>query len=230
MNEPQQSMIVLSREQVRAVDRMAIEEYGIAGIVLMENAGRGIADRICDLGIDGPVVIMCGPGNNGGDGHVVARHLAIRGFQVTTILAVAAERIAGDAATNLRINQRLGIGQVEATGMGAETKTLLRDLVQKADLVVDALLGTGATGAPRSVIAELIAVANGGPGQRLAIDIPSGMDCDTGEAPGAVFCADYTATLAALKPALTNASAECVGVVTVHDIGIPSSIVRRVQT
>ncbi len=228
MSEPQAPMTVLNRDQVRAVDRIAIDQFGIPGIVLMENAGRCICDRICELGIAGPVVILCGRGNNGGDGYVVARHLMTRGFDVSTVSASPSIELSGDAATNCRINDRLGIKRIEASWTDDAGFESIHQLVHSADWIVDALLGTGASGAPRDLIAKLIDLANEASGRRLAIDIPTGLDCDTGHMPGAVFRAAHTATLAALKPALVDGASECAGVVSVHDIGIPTTLIRSV--
>ena len=96
-------MTYLSREQVREVDRRAIEEYGISGLVLMENAGRGCADKLCQLGVSGPVVICCGRGNNAGDGFVIARHLDLRGCEVRVLLFCDPSDLRGDAAANFSI-------------------------------------------------------------------------------------------------------------------------------
>ena len=226
MSEPQASVTVLNRDQVRAVDRIAMDDFGIPGIVLMENAGRGISDRICELGLAGPVVILCGRGNNGGDGYVVARQLVTRGFDVSTVSTSPGSELSGDTAINCRINDRLGIERIEVSLKDDVGFEAIRQLLDRADWIVDALLGTGASGAPRDLMAKLIGLANEAPGRRLAIDIPSGLDCDTGETPGAVFRADYTATLAALKPALVNGVSRCAGVVSVHDIGIPKALIR----
>src|SRR5436305_1737090 len=93
----------LSRQQTRELDRLAVAEYGISSLVLMENAGRGVADRLERLGISGPVAVCCGRGNNGGDGFVVARHLDGRGHAVRVLLLGDPERLAGDAAVNYRV-------------------------------------------------------------------------------------------------------------------------------
>ena len=226
MNQASDPTIVLSRQQVREVDRIAIRELGIPGIVLMENAGRGIADRMCQIGIDGPIVILCGPGNNGGDGFVVARHLYVRGFDVTTILAAPVGKVTGDAGTNLAIHQKLQLTLLDASSPAIKTFERAKEAIGNANWVVDALLGTGASGAPRGVMAELIDTANASAGHRLAIDIPTGLDCDSGVAAGTVFHADFTTTLAALKPALSGES-RFAGRVSLHDIGIPRDVILR---
>src|SRR5437870_9185305 len=102
-------MRFLSREEVRAVDRRAIEEFGMPGVVLMENAGRGAAELLVSLGIHGPVVICCGKGNNGGDGFVMARHLDVRGIPVRVLLFAPPNELSGEAAVNYRIVSRTRI-------------------------------------------------------------------------------------------------------------------------
>ena len=97
------SRLELSRQQVRQVDQRAIHDCGMSGLVLMENAGRGCVDQLCELGVTGPVVICCGRGNNAGDGFVIARHLEIRGFSAKILLWSRPEDLAGDAAENFRI-------------------------------------------------------------------------------------------------------------------------------
>ncbi len=99
----------LSREQARQLDRRAIDEFGVPGVVLMENAGRGVADCLCRLGIGGPVVVCAGAGNNGGDGFVVARHLDLRGYAARVLLFSDPARLAGDAAMNYRILEASGL-------------------------------------------------------------------------------------------------------------------------
>src|SRR5579863_6004134 len=100
---------VLNREQTREVDRRAAAEYGMSTLVLMENAGRGVADTLCRLGVSGPVVICCGKGNNGGDGFVVARHLDLRGVRVRVLVWADAGELSGDAGANFGILQKSGV-------------------------------------------------------------------------------------------------------------------------
>ena len=101
--------IALTRQQSREVDRLAMEVYGFSGLVLMENAGRGVADCLEGLGIEGPVVICCGRGNNGGDGYVIARHLDLRGFSVRVLLYCDPGQLTGDAAANFRILEKTDV-------------------------------------------------------------------------------------------------------------------------
>jgi len=137
----------LSREQVRRVDRYAIEHWGIPGLVLMENAGRGTADLLCRLGISGPVVVCCGRGNNGGDGLVLARHLDLRGHPVRVILWCQPEELSGDAATNFAILARTDV-PIAWFAQGHDARRF-EQAAAGAAWLVDALLGTGARGEPR---------------------------------------------------------------------------------
>lgn len=214
---------ILSRDQVRDVDRRALEDYGIPGMLLMENAGRGATDFLCRMGCQGPVVICAGKGNNGGDGFVIARHLAIRGVEVRLLLFDAIERLQGDAATNFRILQRSGLaGQV--VPLPVDTSWLSAQL-SGAEWIVDALLGTGTQGALREPYLTVIKAINRSGKPVLAVDLPSGLDCDTGESLGACIRATATATFVALKPGFeTPSGREFTGTVEVIDIGVPPSL------
>ena len=213
----------LSRAEVREVDRRAIEDFGVPGVVLMENAGAGAARLLESLGITGPVAIACGKGNNGGDGLVIARHLELAGHAVRLALACRPEEIRGDAAVNLAIAQRSGLA-IECLA-DADQAAWERALAG-ADWIVDALLGTGASGAPQGAVATAIAAiaaARGrGVARVLAVDLPSGLDCDTGAAAGACVRADATATFVARKRGFDAAGAEAfTGPVHVIGIGAP---------
>lgn len=215
----------LTRDQVRQVDRIAIEEYGIPGMVLMENAGRGCVDVLQSLGIAGPVVVCCGPGNNGGDGFVIARHLQLRGFQPHVLLVGDAGRLQGDAAANYRILQRC---EVPMTPMAAWDQATVDRALAGADWIVDALLGTGAFGEPRAPLDRLIAHLNACSARRLAVDMPSGLDCDTGSPANTTFRADHTCTFVASKVGFDAAEAKTyLGIVHVLDIGAPTRIIDR---
>ena len=221
----QMKPLVLNRRQVREVDRRAIEEYGISGAVLMENAGRGVADVLCDLGIDGPVVIACGKGNNAGDGFVIARHLDLRGQVVRVLLWADPNDLTGDARTNFEILSKTDV-PIDRIGVGIDGAKLLHTL-NGADWIVDALLGTGAQGQPRPPIDAAINMLNDVEAKRLAVDVPSGLDCDTGVAATATFRAEHTCTFVALKPAFDQpVAAQFTGKVHVLDIGVPPRLIR----
>jgi NAD(P)H-hydrate epimerase len=210
----------LTREQVRSIDRKAVEDYGMSGLVLMENAGRGCSDKLCEIGIVGKVVIVCGKGNNGGDGFVIARHLAARGHFVRVMLAAKPDELQGDAAANYAVLKSAGFPIV-----GIER--LIEEL-PNADWIVDALLGTGASGDPRSPISGVIAQINNVNARKLAVDLPSGLDCDTGIPGNPTFRADHTCTFVAPKVGFANPAAkEFVGTVSVHDIGVPRKLLEE---
>jgi len=221
----------LTRAQVRELDRRAIEEFGLPGAVLMENAGRGAADLVARLWPGpSPVVIACGRGNNGGDGFVIARHLDLLGRPVTILLAAEPASITGDAATMLAVASRSGLPIVSLAA--ADTATWRHHLAAAA-VVVDALLGTGAAGAPRGGIAAaidaIVAWRVATPtGRVLAVDLPSGLDCDTGRAAGACVRADATATFVASKRGFSTAQAAAfTGTVHVVGIGAPRRLLAE---
>lgn len=219
--------LTLTRSQVRDVDRRAIDDYGLPGVVLMENAGRGAVDFLCRLGCSGPVVICAGKGNNGGDGFVMARHLAIRGIAAQVVLCCEADHLQGDAAINYKILQRAGLAGIE---LGTDvTHERLAPLLGMADWIVDALLGTGTQGMVREPYLTAIAAINQTGRRIFAVDLPSGMDCDTGKPCGTCIKATATATFVARKPGFNVAGAErWTGQVEVIDIGIPPSLLTDV--
>ena len=210
----------LSRQQVRKVDQRAIDEYGMLGIVLMENAGRGCAEVLCQLGIDGTVVICCGKGNNGGDGFVMARHLELRGCDVKVLLWCEPHKLPADAAINHEILSHTAIPRVACAGR-ADPDWLATE-IHGADWIVDALLGTGARGEPRPPLDRVIDQLNQANCKKLAVDIPSGLDCDTGAPANSTFRADHTCSFVAPKVGFLEETAKpCVGQIHVVDIGVP---------
>jgi hydroxyethylthiazole kinase-like uncharacterized protein yjeF len=218
----------LTCQQIRDLDVLAIEHVGIPGIVLMENAGRGVAEFIYDTLVDpvsSRVTILCGPGNNGGDGFVVARHLCNAGVQVDVVLAVPAEKSQGDAGVNLRILERMGLEIIRA--FAADGLEAARVSLGAADVIVDALLGTGSRGAPRGAAASLIEFANtAAHARRIAVDIPSGLDADRGTAHEPCFRAAATVTMVAPKVGFEMPGADAfVGRVVVVDIGLPQALI-----
>ena len=214
----------LSRSQSRQLDGRAMEEYGMSGLVLMENAGRGVADTLCALGIAGPVVICCGGGNNGGDGFVIARHLDLREYTVDVLLWADPDRLSGDAATNFRILQKTDV-RIESFA-SAHDPARLEQALAGAAWVVDALLGTGARGEPRAPMDAVIDQLNAAGAPKLAVDLPSGLDCDTGRAARHTVRAAHTCTFVAPKPGFFQPGAEQhTGQVHVLDIGAPRKLV-----
>lgn len=221
----------LTREDVREFDRRAIADYALPGVVLMENAGRGAADLARRLWPDsGSVAVACGRGNNGGDGFVIARHLESHGRPVRVLLAAEPDAVTGDAATMLTSLRRADtplvcLAAADAASWGAA--------LGDATLVIDALLGTGASGVPRGAVAAAIAAIEAWrgatpAGRVLAVDVPSGLDCDTGLAAGGCVTADATATFVAAKRGFSNpAAAARTGAVHVLGIGAPRRLLAE---
>lgn len=220
------SAICLSREQVRELDRRAIQEYGVPGIVLMENAGRGAAELLASLNPNGQrVLVLCGPGNNGGDGFVIARHLSNRGVDVDVLLFGTIEKLTPDARTNAEI-WRKSNALWTAAGSGPLDTDIRRIVDGAQGWIVDALFGTGLTRALGPPFDEVVAAVNASGRPVLAVDIPSGLDCDTGEPVGSTIRATHTATFVALKKGLLNPDAkQWLGEVHVIDIGAPKKLV-----
>jgi len=219
--------VFLSRDEVRALDRRAIEEYGVPSVVLMENAGRGAAEVLRSVGIHGRVVICCGKGNNGGDGYVIARHLDIWQVPVSVLLFARPEELTGDAAVNYGMIAKAGL-PIEVYADNPLDLTAVRDQLATAEWVVDALFGTGLQGPVRPPLDATIAAINASPARVLAADIPSGLDCDSGQPLGPTVRARHTATFAALKKGFANrASQQWTGQVHVVDIGVPRKLLSE---
>lgn len=190
----------------------------------MENAGRGCVEILVTLNCR-HAVIACGPGNNGGDGFVIARHLSIAGIPSKVILFAEPESYRGDAAINLRIIERMPIPiTVFDNGIADDEAATLFNRVGRddADWLVDAMLGTGATPPLRSPYDRVIPLMNSLTLNRMAIDIPTGLDADEGTVDPSVFEADVTCTFIANKPGFRSEKAKsCLGHVSVIGIGAP---------
>jgi len=223
----------LTRAQVREVDRRAIEDFGMPGVLLMENAGRNAAEEARKMLVDASnlrsAVILCGGGNNGGDGYVIARHLRNWGLSVSLYATTSLEKLTGDAAINARIWQKMkGHSRPLETpdDLNAASSTWSR-----TGLIIDALLGTGFSGALRPHMAAVIAAANRASADAgipiLAIDLPSGLDCDIGTPADPTIRADTTVTFVAQKIGFRSPQAkEHLGRVVVCDIGVPASFIN----
>jgi NAD(P)H-hydrate epimerase len=195
----------------------------------MENAGRGAARLLHALAGGGRrVAVVCGRGNNGGDGFVVARHLENLGHAVRVLLACDPRAFHGDAAVNHAVVARSGLPM---TALEDEPAGAWEGALSDADWIVDALLGTGASGAPRGAVATAIAAVNAAAarGARvLALDLPSGLDCDSGATPGECVRATHTATFVAPKAGFAApGAAACTGAVHVIDIGVPRRLLEE---
>ncbi len=216
-------MKILTSAQMKRMDNHAINELGIIGPVLMENAGleiaRAILERFPQVRNE-KVVIVAGKGNNGGDGFVVARHLFNRGAHPVILLLASKRDVKGDAALNLSMIDRMGIEILEITGPKAWSKA--RRKLKTADLVVDAVFGTGLTQPAEGLYAKVIHDINRSPAFRVAVDIPSGLDADSAFPIGPCVQADLTVTMAAPKVAhVFMPSEEKCGELVVADISLP---------
>ncbi len=203
---------LLGAEEQRALDRWAIEELGMPGIELMERAGRGLAALVAERAPEGRVVVVCGKGNNGGDGLVCARVLREQGREVGVLTLADPDEYQGDARTNL---ERLP---------GDRPQGFTPQPLTEAAAVVDAMLGTGFAGTPREPVASAIDAINDRSERAavIACDVPSGVNGSTGEIAGAAVQANATATFHAAKPGLWIAPGKAhAGVVHRVDIGIP---------
>jgi hydroxyethylthiazole kinase-like uncharacterized protein yjeF len=220
---PGEKCVLMSREQVRSFDAWAINTLGIPGAVLMENAGRSCAELIKGhlAGAAEPkVCIFCGTGNNGGDGYVIARHLLNCGIKVAVIVVGDRSRVKGDAKLNLDILERLG-QPVETLDLSANIASRVESFAADAALLVDAIFGTGLSGRLSDEYKQLITDINSLDCPVLTVDIPSGLDCDSGEPLSTAVEADYTVTLVAVKTGFTNRrAARYTGQVFVASIGV----------
>ena len=210
---------ILTRNQAKALDKLAIETYGIPGIVLMENAGRGIFDVFLTYQPDKKIIICCGKGNNGGDGFVVARYLSNLDFHVHILLFSDPHDIKGDAKMNYNIVINLGI---PLTIIHKENIQSITPILSDADWILDALFGTGLQGTVQAPFDEVIHLMNHAHKNILSIDIPSGLDCDTGEPLGHAIKANVTTTMVGLKKGFDNPGAKkYLGEVHTIDLSIP---------
>ncbi len=219
----------LTREEIRELDRKAIEEYKIPGIVLMENAGRNVAEEILKM-LDDPqqanVAILCGKGNNGGDGFVVARHLHNHSIHVDVFLIARVSDILkdGDAGTNLQILLTMKIPVNDIFDIPG-VNSILKEL-NGYNILVDALFGTGLSGDVREPFKTLINGVNNLNKPMVSVDIPSGLDCNTGKILGAAIKATKTVTLAIAKKGFyLNDGPSYTGKIIVSDISIPRELI-----
>lgn len=222
-------MKVATADEIRQLDRTAIEDLGIPGVVLMENAGlhvvNVIRERYPDLQ-NKRMLIVCGKGNNGGDGFVVARHLFNQGVDVRVTLLAEKHLLKGDAKINFDVVAKMNIPVVEITSN--EQLPAFRNLVQQADIVVDAILGTGLKEAVRGLYKHIIESLNKSRKPVIAVDIPSGLSADTGVVFGSCIRADVTVTFAVPKRGvILYPAADYVGDLEVVDISIPKRLIEH---
>ncbi len=214
--------------EMREIDRIAINEYGIPGTVLMENAGVAVVrhlESILNPLVDRKICIFAGKGNNGGDGYVIARHLANKGAKVKVFLLGEKTAVSGDARINLDIIDKMNIDTIEVINKRDWDK--VRVAANFSDCLVDALLGTGFRGEVTGDMDRIIDCINDAGKLVIAVDIPSGVDADTGRICGKAVKASHTVTFGLPKPGLfLYPGAQCAGELTVADIGIPTAVVE----
>ncbi len=217
-------MRLIRAEEMQAIDRQAIREIGIPGVVLMENAGRAATETFCrELSelYPGPVLVLAGKGNNGGDGYVMARLLAERGWQVKTLVLGSADDIVGDAAVMLEILQKL---EMPISFINGEPELRSGVTATEPLIIIDALLGTGLKSTVRGLYVEAIEIINNSGVTVFAVDIPSGVDGSTGRICGVAVRADLTVTFDHAKIGHgSDPGAGCAGLLDVVDIGVPLS-------
>jgi len=219
-------MRILNAAQMREADRYTIEDIGIPSLVLMENAGRQVVAAIeaaYESRLDGRVAVLCGRGNNGGDGFVVARTLLQRGIETAVFVVGALSDVRGDARTNLDILGRLGVTVVEVND--EQQWELHFSEISKCSLIVDAIFGTGLRAAVSGMMETVIADINASDIPIVAVDLPSGMSADTPHLIGDCIDASLTVTLGAPKLPLVLPPGEAyAGDVVIADIGIPIEV------
>jgi hydroxyethylthiazole kinase-like uncharacterized protein yjeF len=219
---------VLTAAEMRAADQAATRDLGLPSLLLMENAGRGVAEiarrEIGARAAGRPplVLVVCGGGANGGDGFVAARHLICAGVMAQVLLVAPRTKVQGDAAIALSALERLG-GAVIEDGSAWTDEARWQGRLAAATVVIDAIFGTGFRGPVAGVAAAALDAMNRTIAFKIAIDVPSGLDADTGSAGPIVFRADLTATMGAWKVGLAIDAAAPVGRVEVVDLGVPLS-------
>ncbi|MCF6158799.1 MAG: NAD(P)H-hydrate epimerase [wastewater metagenome] len=222
---------ILTREEMRELDRRAIEEYKIPGIILMENAGRNVTEEVMEMIQDKPgtmkVAVLCGKGNNGGDGFVIARHLHNRSIPVDVFLFANISDVVdggGDAGINLRILLNMKIPVKDFPEMTDINDTIVE--LNSYDILIDALFGTGLSGEVREPFHALIHGINSLNKPVVSVDIPSGLDCNTGRVLGVAIKATRTVTFAASKRGFYMEDGPIhTGKITVTDISIPGELI-----
>lgn len=222
-----------STEHCRRLDQLLAANFGLSGLILMENAGLlaalSIERSVEDEGLRGPITVVCGGGNNGGDGYVVARQLAVRGHVVRLASTVPTDRLAGDALVNRRAWDALGHGTTDVPDAAALLSAL--DAWGESACFVDAVLGTGFAGPVRATLAEVLALLDAQAAPSFALDVPSGIDADRGEPWNVAWRAARTLTFAARKIGFdAPGCAAWTGPVECVPIGAPAAAYELVES
>jgi NAD(P)H-hydrate epimerase len=215
---------LMTKDQVRAVDSWAINTLGIPGVVLMENAGRSCAELIKEklkVIAQPKVCIFCGTGNNGGDGYVIARHLLNSGVKVDVVICGDRQKVKGDAKINLDILEKSGLPIEQLNPKDNDVPARVKAFTADTDMIVDGLFGTGLSGLLRDDYIQLIESINTCDCPILAVDIPSGLDCDSGQPLGTAVRANCTVTFVAVKKGfVSECAASYTGEIYVASIGV----------
>lgn len=215
----------VTAEEMRRLDQKASEDFGIPSLLLMENAGRGIAELIFNLRTARRILILCGKGNNGGDGFVIARHLSNRGLSVKIVLCADPAKLSGDTKINFDIVSKMKIPCTVISDHFEENRLAVD--FQNADLIVDALFGVGLNAPLVGLCAKVVTLLNHSGREVLSVDIPSGLHADTGQALGVAVVARMTATLGLPKKGLfAKEGPKHAGKILVIDIGLPKEILQ----
>ena len=214
-------MMTVTASQMKHIDELTAEKYGIRSIILMENAGSRVAQTAANIlkKHSGQIAVFCGSGNNGGDGLVAARHLFNIGYPVTVILAKSPMAFKNDAMENYKIAHKIGIRIIKYSN---------NICLSKYNLIIDALLGTGAKGEINGLYQGIIEKINLSNKPVIAVDIPSGLDADTGKPLGIAIKAKVTVTLGIVKKGLTTKlSKQFTGDLEVADISLPKKLTAK---
>jgi NAD(P)H-hydrate epimerase len=219
--------LTFSRAALREIDRRAADSFGIPILVLMENAGRAVADAV-QHARPRHVLIICGPGNNGGDGLVTARHLANAGIPIEILLTQSADHFRGEPALQLQIIEKMKLPLRTITDAATEVRDWLTE-ADPSDIIVDAIFGTGLSRPITGALASTIDSINRARHRIVSIDIPSGIDCDTGNVLGIAVRATETVSFSGSKRGFRNA-ADYAGKLTIAPIGIPRQLLDELAT
>ncbi|MDR2426973.1 MAG: NAD(P)H-hydrate epimerase [Endomicrobium sp.] len=222
MRQNKKNDVFVTVKQMRDIDDRTSAEYGISSLILMENAGQATAreaQKALKKMKNRNVAVVCGSGNNGGDGFVAARYLLDKGFNVSVVVTKSPEFFKGDCKINFDILKKLNA-----------YISFSHAHIKKAGLIIDAVLGTGVSGTVKGAAAKVINAINKAKAYKISVDIPSGMDGGSGEIAGSVVNADKTVTFAFPKKAFKNKSArQYTGKITVADIGIPKIVSKEIM-
>jgi len=218
--------IVLSQSEARAIDEAIIRQLGIPGLLLMENAAHGVTQQLTRYAAGNQVVIVCGPGNNGGDGLAIALQRAADGLMSHVIMETAGKPLSADAQSNFEFLTRSGV-PVQVVKENGVADGLL-DSLTPDDWIVDSLLGTGINGDLQAPFDRWVSAINSSRAHVLAVDVPSGLNCDDGTCGNACVRADTTVTFVGMKQGfLAPTAQQQTGQIVIAHIGVPHDWVAK---